>query len=221
MKQTIDTRLTQHLALTPQLQQAIRLLLLSTQELRQEIEQTMELNPLLEYEDDIVMEAAAENTDENTATEPESELDPASLEITEDSSNDTHWDDIYPAGSGSSADAQTYEVQGTTTDSLRDHLLWQLRLSHCTETDNAIATAIIDAINDDGFLTISLADIHASLGEENEINIDTDEIEAMLHRIQHYDPPRCGCKRSQRMFIDPITTISKRHTLFARSKINC
>ncbi|MCW5589169.1 MAG: RNA polymerase factor sigma-54 [Legionellales bacterium] len=187
MKQTLQTKLTQHLTLTPQLQQAIRLLQLSSLELRHEIEQAVEANPLLEYQDD--NSSPAEETpkfDDINHAEHSLRWNEQSLKLKRDP---------YAIAE--------YEIQGATTTSLRDHLLWQMRLSHFSEIDTAIATAIIDAINDDGFLTCSLNDIRVCLGK---MEVDDDEIAMVLRRIQHFDPTGVGARDLKECLLIQLNT---------------
>ena len=107
---------------------------------------------------------------------------------------DSNWDDIYPStySSSSSYDADTldYESRNTAVDTLQDHLLWQLNLTPMSETDKAIGFAIIDAIDANGMLTVDIESIHTSFEEENELELD--EVLAVLHRIQQFDPIGVG-----------------------------
>jgi RNA polymerase sigma-54 factor len=114
---------------------------------------------------------------------------------------DSEWEDIYDiatasisnASSSSDDNASDYlENQSLEGDTLAEHLLWQLRATHASDTDFAIAIAIIDAINDDGYLTESIEDIHAGLVDELEIELD--EVEAVLHLVQHFDPIGVGAR---------------------------
>src|SRR5690606_749809 len=107
---------------------------------------------------------------------------------------DSTWDEYYSASSAPAApvngeDDQVY--QGETTDNIQEHLLWQMRLTHFSETDVAIATAIIDSIDESGYLTVSSEDILASLANED---IDLDEVNCVLKRIQMFDPIGVGSR---------------------------
>ncbi len=205
MKQSLQLRLGQHLTMTPQLQQAIRLLQLSTLELQTEIQQVLDSNPMLELSED---EGEAEPGFEgDTSLEPESlrgvdrdgaeaEMNLQEASIPEELPVDTAWDDIYdypttpgqPSEDGSSRELPTGD--GPNED-LREHLLWQMRLTPFSETDLAIATTIIDSINDDGYLNATMEDIRASVGEDE---VELDEVEAVLHRVQQFDPPGVGAR---------------------------
>ncbi len=204
MKPSLQLKLGQQLAMTPQLQQAIRLLQLSTLDLQQEIQEALDSNPLLEVEDgaeessqndELNTPSSSENNEEKEPTVDVTESEPQdSLELIEKSEIsseleiDTTWDDVYSANSGSTGlavddDAPVY--QGETTESLQDYLIWQLDLTPFSDTDRTIAMALIDAIDDYGYLTISLEEILDSFDSEE---IELDEIEAVRKRVQQFDP---------------------------------
>ena len=201
MKPTIQLRLGQHLTMTPQLQQAIKLLQLSTLDLKQEIQEALESNLMLETDDETPRREESERREEATRETSESGNDPNNeSEISIESETmpdelpvDTVWDDIYdsitPAGSGSAAsgdDNQDFLNQQSVGESLQDHLIWQMQLTPFGPSDMAIAEAIIDSINEDGYLNASLEDILASVDDSE---IELDEVEAVLHRVQAFDPP--------------------------------
>ncbi|HEI2627671.1 TPA: RNA polymerase factor sigma-54 [Escherichia coli] len=193
MKQGLQLRLSQQLAMTPQLQQAIRLLQLSTLELQQELQQALESNPLIEQIDTHEEIDTRETQDSET-------LDTADAleqkEMPEELPLDASWDTIYTAGtpSGTSGDYIDDELpvyQGETTQTLQDYLMWQVELTPFSDTDRAIATSIVDAVDDTGYLTVPLEDILESMGDEE---IDIDEVEAVLKRIQRFDPVGVAAK---------------------------
>ncbi|EIZ9845270.1 RNA polymerase factor sigma-54 [Escherichia coli] len=193
MKQGLQLRLSQQLAMTPQLQQAIRLLQLSTLELQQELQQALESNPLLEQIDTHEEIDTRETQDSET-------LDTADAleqkEMPEELPLDASWDTIYTAGtpSGTSGDYIDDELpvyQGETTQTLQDYLMWQVELTPFSDTDRAIATSIVDAVDDTGYLTVPLEDILESMGDEE---IDINEVEAVLKRIQRFDPVGVAAK---------------------------
>ncbi len=193
MKQGLQLRLSQQLAMTPQLQQAIRLLQLSTLELQQELQQALESNPLLEQIDTHEEIDTRETQDSET-------LDTADAleqkEMPEELPLDASWDTIYTAGtpSGTSGDYIDDELpvyQGETTQTLQDYLMWQVELTPFSDTDRAIATYIVDAVDETGYLTVPLEDILESIGDEE---IDIDEVEAVLKRIQRFDPVGVAAK---------------------------
>ncbi len=193
MKQGLQLRLSQQLAMTPQLQQAIRLLQLSTLELQQELQQALESNPLLEQIDTHEEIDTRETQDSET-------LDTADAleqkEMPEELPLDASWDTIYTAGtpSGTSGDYIDDELpvyQGETTQTLQGYLMWQVELTPFSDTDRAIATSIVDAVDETGYLTVPLEDILESIGDEE---IDIDEVEAVLKRIQRFDPVGVAAK---------------------------
>ena len=224
MKPSIQLRLTQHLTMTPQLQQAIRLLQLSTLDLKQEIQDALESNPLLEtVEEGEIREqsrlegAVAKNQAEGggesgsdgaddsyspedrdyDVRETEPEIQAAPSDLPQELPVDSAWEDIYdpvlPPASGAARDDDStdFYAQRSAAQTLVDHLVWQLNLTRFSDTDRAIATTLIDAINDDGYLTQSVEDIQAAF-EDPDIGVE--EVEAVLHRIQNFDPPGVGAR---------------------------
>ncbi|NIH11069.1 MAG: RNA polymerase factor sigma-54 [Serratia symbiotica] len=187
MKQGLQLRFSQQLAMTPQLQQAIRLLQLSALELQQEIQLALESNPLLEQSDlhdeiDTTASKDIEGLDTREALEQK--------EIPEELPLDATWDEFYTASSSSGtstdySDDERLLYQGETTQTLQDHLMWQLGLTPFSDTDSAIATSIIDAVNNTGYLTVPLEEILESIGDET---VTMAEVEAVLKRIQRFDP---------------------------------
>lgn len=192
MKQSLQLRIGQSLTMTPQLQQAIRLLQMSTLDLQQEIQQALESNIMLDVDEDEQInieyrEKKVDNTDHLTSEGSQTDM-PDELPV------DVSWDDVYesmlPMGD-ESADTPEFELFRGKTQTLQDHLRWQLELSHVSERDYAIAVAIIDAINDDGYLATDLSDIHQGLLEQLE-DVDFDEVQAVLHMVQNFDPVGVG-----------------------------
>ena len=180
--------------MTPQLQQAIRLLQLSTLELQTEVQEALESNPMLEQDEAGSPEVVQDSNSGVNGTEKDT---PVSAEentetIPDELATDSSWEDVFDTGatsysapeSGGSRDiTETITVSG---GGLHDHLHWQLELTNFSETDQHIARIIIDSIDDDGYLTTSLEDIHNNLDER--LEIEHDEISAVLHRIQQFDP---------------------------------
>ncbi|GKX56472.1 RNA polymerase sigma-54 factor [Leminorella grimontii] len=210
MKQGLQLRLSQQLTMTPQLQQAIRLLQLSTLELQQEIQTALESNPLLEQADahdeiDAREEPEMENIDTSDALQQS--------DIPEDLPLDASWDEIYTAGTPSGTrndygDDELPVFQGETTLTLQDHLIWQMDLTPFTELDKAIAVAIIDAVDDAGYLTVPLEDIAESLGQEDEA-VDIAEIEAVLKRIQRFDPVGVAARDLRECLLVQLSQLDK------------
>jgi len=187
MKPSLQLRVSQNLAITPQLQQAIRLLQLSNIELQLEVQQALESNMMLELEEDAEIEAAEPELPEKETAEEGNGI--AIEYIPEDLPVDTAWEDIYDSSPGyfqGNNDEAFYEKQDTGQDSLRNHLLWQLNVTPTSEKDRAIATAIIDALDDDGYLGCNLEEIRDALGDD--ADVDPDEIEAVLRLVQAMEP---------------------------------
>lgn len=189
--------------MTPQLQQAIRLLQLSTLELQTEIQDVLDSNMMLELEDessapqDEPKSADNDQTAESKTEEPEFSKEDTSNsadDIPEDLPVDTQWDDIYdvttsysaPSGDGDNRDF--FENQSGDSEDLISHLRWQMELTPWSDLDKAIAEIIIEAVDEDGYLTIELDDILNAFPENTENPLELDEIEAVLHRIQQFDP---------------------------------
>ncbi len=196
--------------MTPQLQQAIRLLQLSTLELQLEIQQALESNVMLEMMEENEEEDAEEPRGDESApfaeadaAGPEQSLEESRTdhdlelqgggEIPDELPVDSAWEDIYDAvgsGSGSAGgdnDDRDYEYGDTSSETLQEHLLWQLRLTPMSDTDRVIAETIIDSVNDDGLLGSPLEGLYESLREQ--MDIEFDEVEAVLHAVQSLDPP--------------------------------
>ncbi|MGL6161112.1 RNA polymerase factor sigma-54 [Microbulbifer sp.] len=197
MKQSLQIKLGTQLTMTPQLQQAIRLLQLSTLDLQQEIQSALDSNPLLETEGEEPAETAREqNTQEQQAdsgaangTEQAAESD-WSHDIPDDLPVDTRWDDIYSGGSysGGEGDDPALEQRNSVPDSLHSHLLWQLNLTPLSEQDKLIGETLIDAIAPNGFLESLPAELAPAL------NAEEDEVVAILKIIQQFEPAGCGAR---------------------------
>ena len=212
MKQTLQLKLSQHLTLTPQLQQSIRLLQLSTLELNAEVERMLQENPLLEK---------AEGDDESLPTEvphaaspptPETE---ARAERREDgdvapdresptdvpdradgvdradfedySSGDSDW-----GSSGAADDDDGFFPQQVATSTLRDHLLGQLAELNLPLRDRQIVAALIDALDEDGYLHSSLEELAEVFPDE--LDIDPDELSIALRYVQSFEPAGIGAR---------------------------
>ncbi len=176
MKQNLQLKLSNQLTMTPQLQQAIRLLQLSTLELQQEMAQALETNPLLEL------------NEEHPIHEMLPEY-PSIFNLNSSSKNKNDSGDYFEHLTQTRAQEET----------LRDHLHWQMRFSAFSPVDQAIAHALIDAINDEGYLTLTLEDIRGILSPSQNVNLE--EIEAILSHIQHFDPPGVGARTLQECLI--------------------
>jgi len=214
MKQAIQLRLGQSLTMTPQLQQAIRLLQLSTMELSMEVQQVLESNMMLEIDEDDGSSSSENSSDSEqstaeadqkeglSSTETETpDREVGSEEIPEELAVDSEWEDTYDTttslstpSSGESSSQDFENIRNAATETLADHLQWQVEMSILSETDKAIALAIVDAIDKDGYLTASLEEIHQTLVMDTELEVDADEIEAVLTHVQSMDPSGVGAR---------------------------
>ena len=201
MRQGLQLKISQQLTMTPQLQQAIRLLQLSTLDLRQEMIEQLYSNPLLEMDEDIP-ETSGQDADRTTSesnqiaeAERNSEQNPEyewNDEIPKDVPVDANWDDVYspPTTAASSGGEVNLEQVYQVTESFQGHLEWQLNLTPFSDRDREIASAFIDSIDSCGFISAELRDITAHIKHEDiEDELDEDELVAVLHRLQQFDPP--------------------------------
>lgn len=193
MKQSLQLRMGQQLSMTPQLQQAIKLLQLSTLDLQQEIQQALDSNMMLEVTEDEGSSLNESKPVENTIdTTDQVNSEGSQTDIPDELPTDTSWEDVFDATQMNSApapaDMPDFEVQRSKSDTLQDHLLWQMEMSPFTERDRAMVTAIIDSVDGDGYLSSSGDDIYQSLKGQLE-ELEKDEFLAVLHRVQRFDPP--------------------------------
>lgn len=188
MKPALQLRLGQQLKLTPQLQNAIRLLSLSSIELEKELISAVESNPLLTRSDSLESQAAEQNNDVESTTAEHSD-EPTRELIEQETWTDTPMD-MPTSGRTNSTQYDlsdlNREYADTDQDDLKSTLLWQLHLSKLSERDAMIACALIDAVSDDGLMTESLETIQDSLRPD--LDAELDEIEAILHHLQQFEP---------------------------------
>ena len=207
MKQSLSLRFGQQMTMTPQLQQAIRLMQLSAMELSLEIREAVETNPMLELaEDDDTVDIAAEDLGsdpewerrEDPSPPPDDEGDGfmEDVGIPEELPVDTSWDDVYQASAPAGPPLRDgMEFDNAATESLIDHLLWQLNLAPMTAREKLVAAAIVEAIDADGMLQVDLEDIAESLvGAFDPPGISAREVEAALARVQQFEPVGVGAR---------------------------
>ncbi|KXO11249.1 RNA polymerase sigma-54 factor RpoN [Moritella sp. JT01] len=236
MKPSLQLRMSQSLAMTPQLQQAIRLLQLSTLELQLEIQEALDSNPLLEQEDpNTAQPNDAESSDEHNPDNNDAVIDASQIEVSDalaseampdELPNDSNWDDVYTpqiqthSSAGGSIDGLDQVYQGETSEGLYEHLMWQMELTPFSDTDHAIAVAIIDGIDDHGYLNQTCEDILSSVNsghqelsdsssENSEEQVELDEIEAVLKRIQHFDPIGVAARSLQECLLIQLQHLPK------------
>jgi RNA polymerase sigma-54 factor len=226
MKPSLQLKFSQQLTMTPQWQQAIKLLQLSTLDLQQEIQEALDANPLLEIDES---EFSGDNSDKsadsgesqtNNSETSSSSLDSSDAsgadlngsdamdshdaleqnQLPDDLPIDSSWDEYISASSApanisnSVGPDDDYVYQGETTENIQDHLLWQMELTPFSEIDRSIALAIIDSIDESGYLTVSSEEILESLDNEE---IELDEVECVIKRIQMFDPIGAGSRSPQ------------------------
>jgi RNA polymerase sigma-54 factor len=217
MKQSLQLRTSQHLALTPQLQQSIRLLQLSTLELHQELEQILLDNPLLERLDDPLERSVrllADGAIQAAPSQPEGGAAPgeAGGEGEEGAAADRgeapldpDWGDgAAPRSANEDDDGRPQLEAGGAT--LREHLAEQVRLTSLPMRDRALAELVIDAIDDNGYLEEPLEEIHARLPEE--LEIDPDELRCALALVQSFDPAGVGARNASECLALQIRRLS-------------
>lgn len=210
MKPALQLKLSQHLALTPQLQQSIKLLQLSTIEMQQEIERYLLENPMLEREDEgpesfsnaqqfdsprneeSRSESAAER-EPREERERESEVPSSPSEV-----DDDRWTSdagtFTGAGRDEDDDSDSHDIHAANV-SLREHLGWQLGMTQLTERDRSLVRFLIEALDDDGYLSAPLQELWETLPPEYEIELE--ELEIALHHIQNFDPTGIGARNLQ------------------------
>ena len=193
LKPSLQLKLGQQLTMTPQLQQAIRLLQLPTIELQAHIRELLETNVMLEQDEDAEAAAydaipSAESTPQTAAPSEEPPVEVV----------DEGWAD-QPVGAaenpwsgGGGDDDRQQEFADSSGQSLRDHLLWQLELARLAPRELSIGRAVIDSINDDGYLSEPLDVIGASL--KPELDPGVEEVEHVLGIVQLFDPAGTGAR---------------------------
>jgi RNA polymerase sigma-54 factor len=195
MKPTLQLKLSQHLTLTPQLQQSIRLLQLSTLELNAEVERLLQENPLLEKADeeesagpprDYSIPVATPSTDKPGEGADDASPDVGDLLV---GARDGDWGS---STGGSDDDDESFLPQQVATSSLRDHLNSQLALLNLPLRDRQIVAALIDALDEDGYLTTSLEELLELFPEE--IELDADELSIALKHLQNMEPAGVGAR---------------------------
>ncbi len=262
MKQSLQLRLGQQLTMTPQLQQAIKLLQLSSLDLQQEIQEALDSNVMLEVDEDHSNNSSDTSTPDSDLSEkklsdtehstlnnsPEKSSDSQSSgddftkeassdsvdfennqnDIPSELSTDSSWDDVYDPGSSYTAgqsitnswsgdDSNLFENNGKTEDSLSEHLIWQMEMTHFSDIDRMIAEAIIDGIDDSGYLTQTIEDLLQNFSHEDEV--EAEEIEAVLHRIQSFDPPGVGARDLQENLLLQLRALDNETQWLSEAKI--
>lgn len=228
MKQTLQLRVSQHLALTPQLQQSIRLLQLSTLELHQELEQILSDNPLLERVDDPLdhsvrlladgaispgstangstSETSASETGATGADDSEGGFEGGDSGDTCSGESEWSFDDVARTSKAPEDDDARPQLEAHET-TLREHLLEQMRVTVREPRDRALVELIIDALNDNGYLEESPEEIHARLPEE--LEIEPEELAVALKLVQSFEPAGVGARNASECLALQIRRFSK------------
>ncbi|NOQ64111.1 MAG: RNA polymerase factor sigma-54 [Methyloprofundus sp.] len=208
MKQSLQLRMGQQLSMTPQLQQAIKLLQLSTLDLQQEIQQALDSNMMLE-----VTEEEGSSLNEQQVVEDKKDTtdqmgsEGSQTDLPDELPTDSSWEDVFDSIQPNStptlaAEIPDFEVQRSKSESLQEYLTWQMEMLPFTEKDRAIAMAIIDAVDMDGYLNTPADDIYQplieGLGAQEELEpLEKEEFLAVLHRVQRFDPPGVAAENLQ------------------------
>ncbi|MEE2782241.1 MAG: RNA polymerase factor sigma-54 [Pseudomonadota bacterium] len=229
MKQTLALKLGQQLTMTPQLQQAIRLLQLSSIDLQEEVQAALESNPMLEVSQNLPetdldpsqgdqVDAHIDEPSTSTALDASVQTDITAQIDTPVRDNlpaDTNWNEVYPSNPASSAPDPNYDplANRSKSESLIDYLLWQLNLTPLATSDRVIAEAIIDAINTHGMLTVSTEEIFAGL-QANEVFLQSresfahEDVLQILDAVQQLDPIGIAARDLQECLLLQIKQLS-------------
>ena len=196
MKPSLQLKLSQHLALTPQLQQSIRLLQLSTVELEQELERYLLDNPLLERAEDYALAAASPTAGEGAMTPADDAPAQTSVDASPDEESWLGEDtaSLRSPGSFDEDDEDYHDVQAASV-SLREHLLSQLGLMTLPARDRVLVRCLVEALDDDGYLTQPLDELAENMPAE--LDIASEELQIALIHLQHLDPIGIGARGLQ------------------------
>ncbi len=195
MKAALYLKVGQTTTMTPQLQQAIRILQLSTLELQSEIQQALESNMMLEMDEEDEHYTPDQTTADAAVTEEtEQPVNGEPDNIPDELAIDYDWEDAFESGgmglASPVADGATgIENQKSDDGTLQDQLLWQLNLMTMSRTQRNIAVAIIDALDNDGYLHTELDDLCSSLDDDRSTPISAEDMETALQFVQSMEPP--------------------------------
>lgn len=188
MKQALQHRQSQQLVMTPQLQQSIRLLQLSTLEINQEVARLLDENPLLEREEEVAAQYLGATGAATSGTAEKSEREAEEQEAPRDSEE---WGEPSFSAGAQDDDERHGEV-AAEMPTLREHLLWQLNISQIDARDKKIIGLLIDALDENGYLAQPLEEIAELL--PSELDITLDDLETALAQLQHLDEPGLGAR---------------------------
>ena len=211
MKHSLQLRLSQHLTLTPQLQQSIRLLQLSTLELDQELDRILQENPLLERDDDFReppgarAEAPLPPSGYSTPSAEPSAPEAAPAETETENAEFGAVDDAPTGGYREEGEESEYPQVAAGAPSLRAHLLAQLSLTKLSERDRRLVTLLIDTLDDDGYLTQDLEELAALLPAE--LGVEPDELQVALKHLQNLEPTGVGARNLSESLVLQIAAL--------------
>lgn len=196
MKASLQLRLSQQLTLTPQLQQSIRLLQLSTQDMQQEVARMLDENPMLELTDEVVFNNfSADTQSSNVVSESpaDSRKDDEDRGVTEsaDAADSFEWN-TNTAAHGADDENETYPEQAALQASMREYLHCQLATTQLDRRDRLVIGLLIDALDENGYLVQDLAELAQLLPEELAITLD--DLETALVQLQYLDRPGIGAR---------------------------
>lgn len=223
MKLSVGLKVANNLSLTPQLQQAIRLLQLSSLELEQEIQIQLDSNPLLEKIEDNNSIESLNSVEANENKDLTSELNADHLP--NDLPVDTEWDDIYTHQSTALATPEYEEREDNRQIhlSLKEHILEQVNLLHFSSVDKLIAYCIVDSLDDKGFLDADLTDILIAVNQllrevDNDEDVEEDEVIVVLKHIQRLEPIGVGSRSLAECLQIQLETIKDKTPFLAEAK---
>ncbi|MDR7016997.1 RNA polymerase factor sigma-54 [Acinetobacter sp. 3657] len=223
MRLSVGLKVTNSLSLTPQLQQAIRLLQLSSLELEQEVQIQLDSNPLLEKIEEI-------GTTESLSTlEPEENADLTTElnadHLPNDLPVDTEWDDIYTHQSTAlgSPEYEEREDNRQVQHNLKEHILEQVNLLHFSNIDKLIAYCLVDSLDEKGFLDADLDEILFAVTRilqemDSEEEVELDEIIVVLKHIQHLDPVGVGSRNLAECLMIQLGSLNEKSPYVAEAK---
>jgi RNA polymerase sigma-54 factor len=215
-----NLRLSQQLIMTPQLQQAIKLLQLSRLELVETINQEMETNPCLDESSEEDLPEDGRLPDETTERVAVSGDEPTPLAPEETPREEIDWQSLLGdseadaghrvSGEYENRELPSFEATYTQRPSLDQHLMWQLRLSNLNEDERLVATLIIGNLNRDGYLAATLAEIAEAAGK------DVAFVEEVLPKVQTFDPPGVAARDLRECLLIQTNLLKLEGTLVER-----
>lgn len=208
IKASLQLRVGTQLTMTPQLQQAIALLQLSTLDLRQEIQQALEANPMLELDEGFGEQAVSETPEAEWASEIPDQL------ATDSDWSDTYQDFSAPAGSGEGPDFE----REAASQSLHGHLTWQLAMTDLSPREKQIAESLIDAVDDAGYLAHPLEEIRDGLRDQGLGGLRSQEMEQVLLRLQQFEPTGVFARELRECLLLQLATLPEDTPLLAQAR---